>query len=176
MGDARRKVFISHSGSFDASPLASALEQAGVEPLRTETSLKPGDPVVAQIDTLLQQADGAVVVIECKSSPSPGQQREWEAALESSWSHPAKRLIPVVEEGADVPAFLRSYQWVKLPREGGPERWRAAANEINKALTGATDPKLEEGFREAARTEWRERLRSLEAVVKPLADAERTRE
>ena len=39
-----------------------------------------------------------------------------------------------------------------------------------------SDPKLEEGFREAARTEWRERLRSLEAVVKPLADAERTRE
>lgn len=174
MSEASPKLFISGSSADAAGArhLASALEREGIEALSAD-SLDAGRRSSEGIVDLIYAADGVVFLIEAKSKPSSSTSREWESALEASWEQPEKRLIPVVAEGAAPPAFLQSYDSCVLPADRSPDTWNRIAREIAGTLRRGVDRHTESRSREAAWGKWREGLRTLEAAVKPLADAER---
>ncbi len=103
-------VFLSYPNT--EKPLAEALrrklEDAGLGVFVDTASLAPGKEWQRELEKGVESAKLFLVLIDPERPPSRWQQAEWQAALETVWKDPSKRLVPVLPRGAEVPAFARS--------------------------------------------------------------------
>lgn len=117
------RVFLSYNAkdrSF-VEALASKLQSAGVALWFDQWSLQPGDRWQSAIDAAIRDA-ATILLVVGPSGPSPWQQFETMAALESA-AQDGRRLIPVLLPGvsdkavAELPTFLRMFSWSDLRDE-----------------------------------------------------------
>jgi TIR domain len=114
----RRKVFISHSRAEQdvARQLSDVLRSHDFQPWST-ADLRLGADAMPEITQCLRSADAIVVLIGESSPDSDSVRREWAEALEHAWAHEGETaLVPVVIGDADVPAFVRRRQPIRLDR------------------------------------------------------------
>src|SRR5437867_1863220 len=120
------KVFLSHGRSepalLFAKTLASCVEQAGFEASLPEARLPATPDVQATLKQQLEESDAYLFVVDPQSTRSVYVQRQWQAAVEHSWAHPEKPMIPVLVGDAQLPAFLTDRKPVQVAEGEPPEK------------------------------------------------------
>jgi len=91
-------VFISYSS--DAKPmaerLAESLERKGRSTRADFRSLTSSERWIEEMQRALDNAKYFLIVIGPKNRIGPWQDREWQGALQRTWSDPNKHIIPEV--------------------------------------------------------------------------------
>jgi hypothetical protein len=118
-----------------------------------------------EIERALRRARGVVFLIDPGWKRQPRLQNYWSSVLEGAWENPRKRLIPVLIEDAEAPAFLRD-------RAAIPVRKRDAdlarvARRILAALV-ASKPLTSRSAQARQKARWRERMREMRTEVSAL--------
>lgn len=166
-GDKMPDVFISYSADARkwAERLADSLQREGVATWSDFGNLRPGERLHDQVQRALDQATFYVVVVGPRNLMRDSQDREWQGALERTWTDPDKRIIPVLVGDAEAPAFLRN--WASFRFE--PGRHESASV---KKLAGIIKAhgRGEQSQREGDRLgrDWRKRIREMESTAKRL--------
>jgi hypothetical protein len=115
-------VFISYSS--DARPwaerLSDSLERKGISTWTDFKSLAPGQRWIEEIERALDKAKYFLIVVGPKNRIGQWQDREWQGALQRTWSDPNKRIIPVLVDDATPPSFLKNWVSVRM-HPGKPE-------------------------------------------------------
>ena len=112
-------VFISYSSDVKdlAERLSECLERKGISTWTHFKSLTSSQQWIEEIQHALDKAKYFLIVIGPKNRIGPWQDREWQAALQRTWSDPNKRIIPVLVDDATPPSFLKN--WVSLRMNSG---------------------------------------------------------
>jgi len=95
---------------------------------------------------VVQDARNFVVLLGPKIGVAEKQRDEWAFALEAVWQDANKRFIPILLEGAKVPAFIRSAASEERPivplRIDDPARdWDGAVASLIRILRSEEDPR-----------------------------------
>lgn len=110
------EVFISYS--TDARPwaerLSKSLERKGVSTWTDFKSIRTGQRWFDEIQRALDDANYFLIVVGPKNRIGEWQDREWQGALERTWSDPKKRIIPVLVGDATAPSFLKNRVAVRM--------------------------------------------------------------
>jgi len=127
-------VFISHSRRTEplAIELAQYLRASGLESWLPKEELRPGREWESAVSQALDNADGLVLIVE-PDSPSESMRREWSMALESWWGEEDhKLLLPIFIGDAEVPAFLKRIEGIRLPASsvGAEEQFSQIAQRL----------------------------------------------
>jgi tetratricopeptide (TPR) repeat protein len=138
------KVYISSTKEAEeqAERLWKALREVGIEPLDAK-GVWSSDPWADLTQQLVRSADAVVFLIGSSAEHRQWMQHEWDCALEISWAHPEKRLIPVLVGDAEIPAFLS--QWHALRLSESPNDWKRFLNELIDALGNEAAPAAASG-------------------------------
>jgi TIR domain-containing protein len=160
-------AFISYSADAKkwAGKLASSLRREGVVTWSDFENLNPGERRFEQLQQALDQARYYIVVLGPRNVMRDWQDREWQGALERTWSDPDRRIIPVLIGHAVPPAFLRN--WVSIRLEPGRNELpvvKRLAEIIKKP--GAREELQRDGDRLGGG--WRKRIRDIESTAKRL--------
>jgi hypothetical protein len=151
MGESRRNVFISHSGSGGlglklVSELVDKLKAEGIAAAWTDPSQdRPGGGTTfSYLDDMINSADYVLVFVDSMEPKTSTQDGEWRASLEAAWSDPKKRLIPVLVGDVGVPNFIRSSlapgQSIEAVRVQDPKRdWNDVADKLVRVFQEKTD-------------------------------------
>ena len=122
MSKASSSVFISYS--LDAKPwaekLSDALETKGVSTWTDFKSIRPGQRFLEEIQQALDAAQYFLIVVGPKNAIGEWQDREWQGALQRTWTDTNKRIIPVLVNDAPPPSFLKDWASVRM-RANEPE-------------------------------------------------------
>ncbi|HYW42976.1 MAG TPA: toll/interleukin-1 receptor domain-containing protein [Bryobacteraceae bacterium] len=122
MSKAPSDVFISYS--MDARPwaekLSESLENKGISTWTDFKSIRPGQRWVEEIQRALDDAKYFLIVVGPKNRIGEWQDREWQGALQRTWTDPDKRIIPVLLDDATPPPFLKNWVPVRV-QSGQPE-------------------------------------------------------
>lgn len=108
-------VFISYASPDRdvAREIAVELKGRGLNAWFDEWQLLPGHRLDEQLDDAMRASRVAVVLLSAASQRSSWVSREWESALRNSWERSDFAVLPVVlDEGIEVPSFLRAWQQV----------------------------------------------------------------
>jgi hypothetical protein len=109
---------------MDAKPwaekLSESLESKGIPTWTDFKSIKPGQRWIVEIQRALDNAKYFILVVGPKNQIGERQDREWQGALQRVWTHPDKRIIPVLIDNAIPHSFLKNWVSVRM-RTGQPE-------------------------------------------------------
>lgn len=155
-------VFITYSadGRRWAEKLAAALKAEGIETWTDLEKLSPGQNLQEQVEQALEATDIYLYVLGSRPHRDPAQDRQWQRALERSWTDPSKRIIPVLIGRAEAPPFLQAWQPFRIdPKEKASDAVKRLV-EILKAPPASLRRRVTPG------REWLERLRLIEQVAK----------
>ena len=94
------------------------------------------------------------------------QDFEWQGALENTWSHPEKRLIPVLFERAEPPPFLKDRNAVRLEGDLGDKEVLGTLVCLLESETSPTDDPVAL----SVGSDRQERLSELETAAKHLKE------
>lgn len=138
-------AFITHSigERMRARRLEKILRQHGISTwLDTASPRRPK----AELRKVVQGARNFVVLLGPKVEVTEKQRDEWAFALEAVWQDANKRFIPILLEGAKVPAFIRSATSEERPvvplRIDDPNRnWDDAVASLIRILRSEEDPR-----------------------------------
>ena len=124
MSKAPPEVFISYS--VDARPwaekLSQFLEEKGVSTWTDFKSIRPGQRWLTEIERALDDAQCFLIVVGPKNIMGEWQEREWQGALQHIWTHPKKRIIPVLIDEAVPPSFLSNWGFIRT-QPGTRDSW-----------------------------------------------------
>jgi hypothetical protein len=128
-------VFISYVGKSrkQAELLAFDLHRLGITRWLADRNVSGEEAFEKQMLAKIKAARLIVFVVAPHSSASHWVQKEYMAALESSWSDKNKILIPILIRDAEPPSFLRHIHGIKV--EGRRTDWTRAAKEVAKILS-----------------------------------------
>lgn len=160
-------VFISYSTDAKklAERLAGSLQKEGVATWSDFEYIGPVEGRHDQVQQALDQAKFYLIVVGARNIMQDRQDREWQGALERTWTDPEKRIIPVLVGHAEPPAFLRN--WTLLRIEPGRHESESAKKlaEMIKAY-----PSPAESRRKSDRLgrDWRKRIRQIESAAQRL--------
>lgn len=136
MSKAPSDVFISYS--MDAKPwaekLSASLENKGVSTWTDFKSIRPGQRWLDEIQRALDRAKCFVIMVGPKNHVGEWQDREWQGALQRTWTDSSKRLIPVLVDDATPPSFLRDWGFVRMQASQPDSFW---IDRIYDVLRGA---------------------------------------
>ena len=161
-------VFISYSADAKkwAEKLSDSLDAEGLSAWSDFKSLRPGERWFDQLQRALDDARFYILVVGPRNVTRETQDREWQAALEHTWSDSRKRIIPVLIGHADSPPFLRN--WVSLKFD--PALGESALMEgILSIIKGS--PRQDKRERELARPDKgrQKRIRDIKSEIKSAA-------
>jgi hypothetical protein len=160
-------VFISYSADAKrwAERLSSSLRREGVGTWSDFENLSPGERWSQQLQQALDQAKFYIIVLGPRKVMRDWQDREWQGALERTWSNPEKQIIPVLIGDAVAPPFLRNWASIRV----GPGR-----NELSVVKRLAEIVKNSGGRKEShwkgrrLGSGWRKRIGEMESTAKQL--------
>lgn len=156
------RVFINYSTDARrwAEKLAAALKAEGIETWTDFENLSAGQDWRQQVEQALEAADIYLYVLGSRPHRDPAQDRQWQSALERSWTDPSKRIIPVLIGRAEAPPFLQRWQLFRIdPKEKASDAVKRLV-EILKAPPASLRRRVTPG------REWLERLHLIEQVAK----------
>jgi hypothetical protein len=163
------KVFISYS--LDAKPwakkLSESLETKGVSTWTDFKSIRPGQRWLEEIQRALDDSQYFLLVVGPKNAIGEWQDREWQGALQRTWTDPNKRIIPVLVDDATPPSFLKDWAFVRM-QPGKPESsW---IDRIYDAIRGAGSKGRGMHNKQSAKPSkaFRSRLDEIESTAKQL--------
>jgi len=107
-------VFLSHSAKDRefVSRLASDLDSSGVSVWVDQRNIRPGDSFAEAIEKAMKNSRFLLIVMSPAYFQSAWAQQEWHYALASEVEEGGIRLIPLLYQECDIPAMLRTKQWV----------------------------------------------------------------
>lgn len=118
-------VFISYATEDAAfvQGLEKTLVSAGLEVIRAERLIQPGDTWTERIVSAIDAADVILFVLTPRSSRSEFVRTEVALAVSAQGAVEGKLIVPVIAEGPiDLPFFLRHLQYVDLSDSQSYER------------------------------------------------------
>jgi tetratricopeptide (TPR) repeat protein len=132
-------VFVSY-GHGDAEwvrVLAGNLYQAGFEVFFDEWELIGGDLISKRLGEAIRGSTSGILVVSPHSLSRPWVQEEYAALLHQAVEDPGRRLIPVLYDDAELPAFLATRLWIDFRGAGttGPE-YEARLGDLVRYLRG----------------------------------------
>ena len=166
-------VFISYSQDAKAwaGKLSESLERKGVSTWTDFKSIRAGQRWFEEIQRALDDASYFLIVVGPKNRIGEWQDREWQGALERTWTDPKKRIIPVLVEDAKPPSFLKNWVPVRIQSKKSESSW---IDPIYNAIQGTgsegpgsvidRDPKPDKEFRA--------RLQRIERFAKQLTSSQ----
>ncbi len=103
-----QKVFLSHSHNDKAfvRGLAKSLAECGVDSWIDEAEIRIGESLIWKIATAIKQVDFVIAVLSSTSVKSNWVQKELEWAMTQEVEQGRFKVIPVMKDDCDVPAFL----------------------------------------------------------------------
>jgi hypothetical protein len=162
-------VFISYS--MDAKPwaekLSESLENKGVSTWTDFKSIRPGQRWLEEIHRALDHARYFLLIVGPKDRIGEWQDREWQGALQRTWTDPNKRIIPVLIDDAMPPSFLKDWAFVRM-RPGKTES--TGLDTIYEAIRGARSQGPGASTKRSAKASkaFQSRLDEMESVAKQL--------
>jgi len=149
------KFFLSYT--TDTKPVADRL----VAELPDQAMLLRHEPAMASdaFAATLRQADAFVFLIG--EERGPWVEREWSQLIEESWSHPGKKLIPVLLGSAISPAFLLDRVPIRI--KDPVAEWDDFLAKLLRALGNNAKVGERRGSSPELRKQSKERMKTLEA-------------
>jgi hypothetical protein len=131
------EIFISYSQKDEASAraLKTTLDSHGLQTWLASEDLHQGESWAQEITGALEGAKAVVLLIG--SDPGHWARAEWSAALRRSWEDQV-RLVPVVLEGVDPPAFLHGHHVLMVSE--APGDWEKVAQAIEDPAVLDAEP------------------------------------
>ena len=169
MSKALSSVFISYS--LDAKPwaekLSNALENRGVSTWTDFKSIRPGQRWSEEIQHALDEAQYFILVVGPKNAIGEWQDREWQGALQRTWTDTNKRILPVLVNDAVPPPFLKDWASVRLQPSEPESSW---LDRIYDAIRQAGSSGRGVSTKQSAKPgkEFRTRLEEIEGAAKQL--------
>lgn len=162
-------VFISYS--LDAKPwaekLSDALENKGVSTWTDFKSIRPGQRVLEEIQHALDDAQYFLLIVGPKNAIGEWQDREWQGALQRTWTDTNKRIIPVLVDDAAPPSFLKDWAFVRMRPSEPQSAW---TDRIYDAIRQAGSRGREASAKQPSKPskELRSRFEEIETIAKHL--------
>ncbi len=122
------EIFISYSADAKswAKKLSDSLESKGLSTWTDFKNIKPGQRVIDEMHRALDHARVFLIVVGPKIQPAEWQDREWQGALQQTWTHQNKRIIPVLLKNTTAPPFLQNWGAVRIQPEKPDSLWIGA--------------------------------------------------
>jgi hypothetical protein len=86
-------------------------------------SIKSGQRWIVEIQRALDDAKYFLIVVGPKNQIGEWQDREWQGALQRTWTDPSKRIIPVLIDDATAPSFLKDWVFVRTQPDQPESSW-----------------------------------------------------
>ena len=131
-------VFISY-GHADAEwvgTLAAYLHRVGFNVFLDVWELAGGDSVTGRLEEGLKATTHGILVVSPFSLSRPWVREEYQVLLRQAVENPARRLIPVLYQDAELPPFLANRQWVDFRRATTGPPYDAAFDTLVRSLQG----------------------------------------
>lgn len=125
------QLFISYPNDVGAwaQQLAGHLRRHGMV-VTTEADIPPGSVRQEEISRLMEDASDFLVVVGPNSQTSPWLDFQWRLLQDELWSHPEKRVMPVLFGDSSGPSFLQSWQAIHV----NPKKDVAAMTRVADAI------------------------------------------
>jgi hypothetical protein len=157
-------VFISYSAhDSDAANilmkhLPKYFEQTDIKVFVDDADLKPGENWREEMETAIGSCDTFLVLVSNAARNSAVCSTEWSAICERKWAEPSVRVIPILMDEAEIPAFLKN-----LRALDGRDRSRLldCASQIADYPALAADAVKFDSLPNELREQLQERLRAL---------------
>jgi tetratricopeptide (TPR) repeat protein len=137
-------VFVSygHTDAVWVTALAENLEAEGLRVFLDDWEIVAGDRWVARLEAGIASSGAGLVVCSAASLSRPWVRAEYEALLVRSETD-GLRLVPVLVERVDLPAFLGTRDYVDFSRvDGDPAAYRAAFDRLVRGLKEERGPRV----------------------------------
>ena len=104
------QVFLSysHTDKNIAAKLRRSLEEKGLSFNDAGENAQVGTSWRQQIEGAIRSSDAIILLLSSRQRVDDQQQLTWRLALETVWADTTKRLIPILLQEAELPAFVRS--------------------------------------------------------------------
>lgn len=113
------KVFICHSSKDkrEVRRLASDLKNVGIDVWLDEYEIKVGDVIVQKLEEGIEECDFLLVWLTQKAIQSQWVQREWYTKYHLEIEENRARVLPLLAEDCEIPAFLRSKRYADFRKD-----------------------------------------------------------
>jgi len=105
-------VSYSHGDKNRVRAIADELRSSGVR-LIGDWDFRVGDSLIERISTGINRAGYLIVMLSPVSVGSNWVQRELQVAIDAELSHKSIKVLPVILEPCEIPAFLRGKVWIE---------------------------------------------------------------
>ena len=156
---------------MDAKPwaekLSQSLESKGVSTWTDFKSIRPGQRWLDEIQRALDDAKYFLLVVGPKNAIGEWQDREWQGALQRTWTDPNKRIIPILIDDATPPSFLKDWAFVRMQPGKSESSW---IDRIYDAIRGTGSGGHRTFTKQSAKPSkaFRSRLEEIESVANQL--------
>src|SRR3954451_22494236 len=139
MSPERWDVFVSygHQDSAWVGELASNLHRHDFHVFLDEWELVGGDRVTGRLEDAIRRSRNGALVVSPHSLRRPWVREEYEALLRQAVEDPsARRLIPVLYQDVELPAFLANRLWVDFRASTTVRSYDLALERLERYLRG----------------------------------------
>jgi hypothetical protein len=144
--------------------LPKYFEQTDTNIFIDDVDIKPGENWREKIETAVRSCDTFVILISNAARNSEECSTEWSAICERKWTEPNVRVIPILVDEAEIPAFLKNLRTLD-GRDAS--KLLDCASQIADYPAVAMDPVKFDSLPKEAREQLQQRLR---ALLKALPD------
>ena len=130
-------------------------------------NIQPGQRWPEEIQRALDEAKCFLLVVGPKNTIGEWQDREWQGALQRTWTDRKKRIVPVLIGGATPPPFVKDWMFVRIDPSKPESLWHSR---IYDAVRGTGSASKSASPKKSAKPgkEFRRRLDEIERVAKQL--------
>jgi len=100
-------VFLSYSHT-DKALAARLRRRLEIEGVSFNDPVENGISWRQQVEKAIRSADAILLLLSSRKKVDERQQLTWMVALQAVWADPAKPMVPVLLQDAELPAFVRS--------------------------------------------------------------------
>jgi hypothetical protein len=150
-----------------AAKLSESLESKGVSTWTDFKNIRPGQRWLEEIQRALDNARYFLIVVGPKNTIGEWQDREWQGALQRTWTDPNKRIIPILINDATPPSFLKNWVFVRM-QPGKTES--SSMDQIYDAIQGTGSGRQGAFTKQSGKPDkaFQNRLEEIEDVAKQL--------
>lgn len=112
---AKFDIYISHASAdaVIARELAEALKQHDISTFDV-SDLLPGSDWESQLNEGLEASQAVAIIVGTDPYSDSYASNEWGQIVEASWDTPERRIIPLIRTEAEIPPFLKAFQYVNI--------------------------------------------------------------
>ena len=109
-------ISYSHEDSEFVGALVGCLEQPSIRIWQDKKDILPSDSISEKLEDAIPDSDFFCLVLSSDSVKSPWVQREYRLALHSQVTTGSPRILPILVEKVELPAFLRDIKYADFSR------------------------------------------------------------